>query len=223
MNCATSPPDFFCNRWNSSNNLFSSGERSGSGHLAVRRKQPPEFAAAAERAARGFGQFVQNFGAVGRGVPEIFQRHDGVGQRVVAEALGFERARLDFVFRLPVLLADFVHHPFADGGVGAGDAGLAVVEIELALDFSRLKRGVFRVNAAGQFLRPFDGGLVRQPGGGGGLGAELAVQLLLARGKIPDGAFQRVQQREHFFDARITHNFCSAKAKRKLSGARVCL
>ena len=103
-------------------------------------------------------------------------------------------------------LADFVHHLLADGGVGAGDAGLAVVEVELALDFSRFERGVFRVHAAGQFFRPLDGGLVRQPGGGGGLRAQIAVQLLLARGKIADGIFQRVQQREHFFGTRITHN-----------------
>jgi hypothetical protein len=122
-----------------------------------------------------------------------------------------------------VQFADFVQHLFADGGVGARDAGLAVVEVELALDFSGFKRGAFPVDAGGQFLRPFDGGLVRQPGGGGGLRAEITVQLLLARGKIADGAFQRVQHREHFFDARITHNFRSAKAKRNPSGARVCL
>ncbi|MGA2855160.1 MAG: hypothetical protein ABSE90_13670, partial [Verrucomicrobiota bacterium] len=42
----------------------------------TRRKQPPEFAAAAESAARGFGQFVQGAGALGRGLPEIFERHD---------------------------------------------------------------------------------------------------------------------------------------------------
>ena len=85
-------------------------------------KQPPESAAAAERAARGKDQFIQGARAVGRGLPEIFKRHDRAGQRVVAEPLGFERAGLDFVFRLPVELANFVHHALADGGVGAGDA-----------------------------------------------------------------------------------------------------
>ena len=142
---------------------------------------------------------------------EIFQRYDGLRQRVVAEALGFERARLDFVFGLPVQFADFVHDPFADGGMGAGDAGLAIVEIVLEPDFLGFKRGVFPVNAVGQLFCPFDGGLVRQPGGGGGLGAALAVQPFLARGTILDGALQRVQQRKHFLDAQVTHNFCSSK------------
>ncbi len=149
---------------------------------------------------------IQGIVAVDDILPEIFQRHDGLRQRVVAAALGLQRAGLDFVFRFTVQLADFVHHPLANGGVGAGDAGLAVVEIELALNFSRFERRVFRVHAAGQLFRPPDGGIVRQLGGGGGLRAQIAVQLLLARGKIADGIFQRVQQRDHFFGTRITHN-----------------
>ncbi len=130
---------------------------------------------------------------------------------------------LDFIFQLPVVLADFIHHPLADGGVGLVDAGLPIFVISLTPVFSLRKFGVLAVNGLGQFLRPFDDRVVRQPGGGGGLGAELAVQLLLARGAIPDGAFQRVQQREHFFDAQITHNLCPAEAKRNPSVARVCL
>ena len=78
--------------------------------------------------------------------------------------------------------------------------------MRLPLIFRSSNAAFSRSDGGGQLFRPFDAGLVRQLGGGGGLGMEIRVQLLLARGKIPDGAFQRVQQREHFLDARITHN-----------------
>ena len=69
-------------------------------------EQLPQFAAAAERRTRGIDRFLQVFVAVGRGVPEIFQHHDGVRQRVVADMLGFQRAGLDFEFGPPLQFAD---------------------------------------------------------------------------------------------------------------------
>ena len=90
--------------------------------------------------------------------------------------------------------------------------------------FPFFKRRVFPVNGGGQVLRPFEGGFVRQPGGGGGLGAEIAVQFRLARGKIPDGAFQRVQQRQHFTDSGISvrHVFHQNLNENPLPRERVC-
>jgi len=132
---------------------------------------------------------VQNFAAVGCVVPEIFQRHDRVGQRVVAARRSASSVFAWILyFDWPVQLADFVHHPFADGGMGAGNAFLAVVKIALALDFSGFKRGAFRVNAAGQFFRPFDGGLGSTTGRRRRLGARKSpFNFSSARGKIADG------------------------------------
>ena len=148
------------------------GRKIGFGPIVIWRKQPPELSAAAERPARGPRQLFQRAGTFGRGAAEIFQRDDGAGQRVVPAALGVQRAGLIFEFPPPVLFADFIHHLFPDGGVGAIDPGLAVVVIGLKLPLPLLKRGIFAVNVLGQFRRPFTSGFVGQLVGGGGLGAK---------------------------------------------------
>ena len=82
-----------------------------------------------ERAARGSGQFIQRVAGFWAAACRKFSSVATVArQRLVAETLGFQRARLDSVFQLPVMLADFVHHPLADGGVGLVDPRLPVVK-----------------------------------------------------------------------------------------------
>ena len=164
--------------------------------------QPPLKAEiAAERAARRCGELIPFVTGIAQMLLKNFKRRGGVGQRLVAADLRRLHAQLRAFFPLRVLLADFVQHAAADGGVGGVDPGLAPLKMQLALVlfiFQRHGRVHFDGHG-GRFLRLILAGKI--PQFGGGLDAEIALQFFLARGEIADVFFQRVQQRERFVDA----------------------
>ena len=190
--------------------------------LTLQGEQPAEFAVTAKGAAGRFFQKHKGFPAFGQLDFEIFQGCGGICQFGVPFVFRSHCARLK-----PVLLASFpvgsLHDLPVAREVGLGDAGFALFKPGPAIFLFRFQAD-FRVgDAFGQPRRLLLGCRFKRLRFRGGPGMELAVQLLLPRGKIMEGAFQRVQQREHFVDAQVTHNLCSSKAKRKPSGARACL
>jgi len=95
--------------------------------------------------------------------------------------------------------------------VGLGDAGFFAFRTWPAnFSFS------LQVVSASAMLRtsapPAPGLMLQMPSFRGSPGVKLVVQLLLARGKILEGALEPVQKREHFIGSQMAaHNLCTSK------------
>ena len=122
-------------------NIFVGRKPPAPDHVSFMCQQPPEFAVAAKRAARRGFQLIRSIAGsvtVRAGSFHRPRRHWPVPRRAGRSAACTPCCVRSF--HSDILFADLVQHAPADGGMGAVDPDLALLEPRLALVFFRFQR-----------------------------------------------------------------------------------